>query len=188
MYLFQIAARRDQLVRQARLHRAGSQERFGQRDQRRIACVGVAAPRFARDRAGRQDRRRSLEQVRAPALDERRCTATDLAQRVRGPWVDAWQARAAADPVAPGRRAGPVEAVRSRHAARRLATARGLRVRAGAHAWQPFPHGLRIALIGGGLEAPTPPRPPNRRVRLAQAALDLVGELQEVDDVLGGVS
>ncbi len=53
---------------------------------------------------------------------------------------------------------------------------------------QPFPCGLGVALVGGGLEAPTLLDRPIDASGLAQAALDLVGELQQVGDVLGGVA
>ena len=77
--------------------------------------------------------------------------------------------------------------MRSRQAARRFGDGSRLRVEL-ADAWQPLPRGLRIALVGGGLEAPTLLDRPIDTSGFAQAALDLVGKLQKVGDVLGGVA
>ena len=67
------------------------------------------------------------------------------------------------------------------------------RDRAGARvelpdARQPLPGRVRVALVGGRLEPAALLARPAEPAGLAQPALDLVGELEQVRDVLGGVA
>jgi hypothetical protein len=55
--LLELAARGDQLVRQPGVHRAGAQQRFGERDQRRVAGVRAPAPGPRAGSAGRPGQR-----------------------------------------------------------------------------------------------------------------------------------
>ena len=75
------------------------------------------------------------------------------------------------------------DAVRSRQAASSRRDGAGARVEL-ADARQALPHGLRVALVGGALESPALLARPFQAPALAQATLQLVGELEQVQDVL----
>ena len=147
---------------------------------------GRAAPRAGS--AGRPGRPRSPRAARLPAaLDERRMDPADLPERVelRG-WRLASSSSGGSCSTWPTGRSS-LAAVRSRQAASRLATARAC-----GSSWPT--RGSRSQAVSGSrssvarLEPPALLERPLEPAGLAQAALELVGQLQQVGDVLGGVA
>ena len=185
----ELGARRDQLVGEPGLERARAQQRLGQRDQRRVAGIGAPARLVARDRRRLAGRPAIASRicVAAPA-DPGGMDAADLleAADVRGLALGQLDERRVGQ--RPSRPAGP----RARRCARATRPARGRRRGRAGRAGRPragAPRRSRGRARRSRTRAGGTPRAPTRDGRVSrQAALELVGELEQVGDVLGGVA
>ena len=184
--LLELGARGDQLVREPGLERARAQQRLGERDQRRVAGLEALATGLARDRRRLRPARDRLEDRLAAALDSEGWMPR-ICPSARGWTAVAWRARPAPGRRSPSRRDGPRSTRSARARPRAPGRPRANAGRAGRRG-AGAPRRSRGRARRSRPRAGGTPRAPTQPAAVAEAPLELVGQLDQVRDVLGCVA